>query len=131
METFNDSTNRQTRRLSEDPRFVELARLLADQEQERIQALLEDLEDTQPIQALLEDLENPQVSEDLATVLREAIDTSGKTQYQLAQETGIDKSALSRFVSGERGLTLDTAAKLAAALNLELKPASRRRKRAK
>ena len=71
------------------------------------------------------------MGEDLATVLRDAIDESGKTQYQLAQETGIDKSALSRFVSGERGLTLETAAKLATALNLELKPVRRQRKRAK
>lgn len=115
METFDRATNRKASSLTADPRFLELVNVLRDQLQDRVQALFLDLE-------------NQQVAEDLVSVLREAIDESGKSQYQLAQETGIDKSALSRFVSGERGLTLDTAAKLAAVLGLELKPARRRRR---
>ena len=115
METFDSSENREACRLTSDDRFRELEDLLADQLPDRRQALLEALE-------------NQQVAEGLVNVLRDAIDESGKSQYQLAQETGIDKAALSRFVSGERGLTLDTAAKLAAALGLELKPARRRRR---
>lgn len=43
----------------------------------------------------------------LTDQLRRAVADSGKTLGELARETGIDKSALSRFVNGERGLSME------------------------
>lgn len=62
--------------------------------------------------------------------LKQAIRESGKTRYRLAKETGIAQSALSRLVSGERGLSIDAAEKLARALEMEIiiRPAKRRDK---
>jgi len=39
--------------------------------------------------------------------LRQAIDDSGLTRYRIAQDTGIDESALAKFYNGRRGLSLD------------------------
>ena len=47
----------------------------------------------------------------LSDQIRRAIDQSGLSRYQIAQETGIDESALSKFYTGKRGInskTLDT-----------------------
>jgi transcriptional regulator with XRE-family HTH domain len=44
--------------------------------------------------------------------LQHAIKRSGDTQYAIAQATGISQSVLNRFLNGERGISLDTAAKL-------------------
>ena len=47
--------------------------------------------------------------------IRRLIDSSGMSRYRIAKRTGIDQSALSRFMSGERGLSttaLDTLGKL-------------------
>ena len=52
--------------------------------------------------------------------LRDAIEASGETRYRISKETGIAQSALSRFMSGERGLTSSAVDKLAEYLNLEL-----------
>jgi plasmid maintenance system antidote protein VapI len=52
--------------------------------------------------------------------LRAAIQNSGKTAYAVAKVAGVDPGVVQRFVKGERGLTLDTVDRLAAALNLEL-----------
>jgi plasmid maintenance system antidote protein VapI len=57
----------------------------------------------------------------LADVLREAIRGSGKTAYAVAAESGVGHPVLSRFLSGQRGLNLDTADKLCRALGLELR----------
>ena len=38
--------------------------------------------------------------------IRQAIDDSGLTRYQIAQATGIDESALAKFYNGHRGLSL-------------------------
>lgn len=43
----------------------------------------------------------------LSEVVRDAIESCGKTRYRIAQETGISQSALSRFLSGERGLSIE------------------------
>ena len=43
----------------------------------------------------------------LSNQLRTIIDGSGLSQYRIAKECGIDKSALSRFMSGERGLSTE------------------------
>lgn len=57
--------------------------------------------------------------------LREAIRSSGKSHYRLAKDADVTPAQLDRFVAGERDLTLATAAKVAAALGLALRPARR------
>ena len=52
--------------------------------------------------------------------LRQAMADSGETLYAIAKGSGVDYSALLRFRAGERGLTLDTAAKVAEYLGLKL-----------
>lgn len=61
--------------------------------------------------------------------LREAIERSGETRYRIAQATGISQAALSRFITGERGLALESADKLAEYLGLGLQPVKRQSKR--
>jgi len=65
---------------------------------------------------------------DIERQLRRAVEESPLTQYQLAKASGIDKGILSRFIRGERTITLATAARLAEALDLELRPAKPPRK---
>lgn len=62
--------------------------------------------------------------------LLEAIKDSGLSRYQIAKRVGISESALSRFVTGKRGLDLISADKLAVFFQLELRsvaPQSNRR----
>lgn len=54
--------------------------------------------------------------------LRRAIRDSGESEYAIGRATGVSQSILSRFVNGERGISLETAAKLASYLELELRP---------
>ena len=56
----------------------------------------------------------------MAVLLKEAIQASGLSLNQLGQRAGIDHSRLSRFVRGERDLTLDTVDKLCQVLGLRL-----------
>ena len=53
--------------------------------------------------------------------LRKAITASGESLYMIAKNSGVDYSVLLRFTARERGITLDTAAKLAHYLGLELR----------
>ena len=66
---------------------------------------------------------------DIEDQLRRAIEESPITQYALAKISGIDKGILSRFIRGERTITLATAARLVEALDLELRPARQPNKR--
>jgi plasmid maintenance system antidote protein VapI len=52
--------------------------------------------------------------------IKRAMDASGRTRYALSRETGIAQSVLSRLVSGERGVSIDTAERLADVLGLEI-----------
>jgi plasmid maintenance system antidote protein VapI len=52
--------------------------------------------------------------------LRERIATSPLSPYELAEASGVDRSVLSRFLTGKRSLTLDTVDKLADVLKLRL-----------
>ena len=56
------------------------------------------------------------------TALRDAIRGSGLTHYALGKAAGVAPAQLDRFVSGERSLSLASAAKVAAALGLVLVP---------
>jgi transcriptional regulator with XRE-family HTH domain len=57
---------------------------------------------------------------DLAEQLRQAIRGCGQSLHQLARETGVSPSQLSRFLRKERSLQLTAAAKLCAHLGLYL-----------
>ncbi len=62
--------------------------------------------------------------------LRQAIEESGMTRYVIAQRTGIDNAALSRFVHGERGLSMEAIDALGECLGLTIvKKAGRRGKK--
>jgi len=60
------------------------------------------------------------MSDTLTDQIREAVRQSGLTHYRICQETGIDKASMSKFVSGERGLSLAHLDKLAALLGLRI-----------
>ena len=67
-----------------------------------------------------------------ADLLRAAIESSGKTRYEIAKATGgaVDQGQLSRFMVGGRTLTLDTAESIGRVVGVELtlpKPRSKRR----
>jgi plasmid maintenance system antidote protein VapI len=60
--------------------------------------------------------------------LRRAVDECGMTRYRLCKELNIAESTLSRFMSGERGLTMKCLDRLAELLDLHI-AASRRPKK--
>jgi DNA transposition AAA+ family ATPase len=57
----------------------------------------------------------------LTDQLRQAIDDSGLTRYQIAQQTGIDQSALAKFYNGSRGLSMQGLNALGECLQLSIK----------
>jgi plasmid maintenance system antidote protein VapI len=58
----------------------------------------------------------------MVDVLRKAAKDSGQTTYALAKGSGVDRAAVVRFLNNDRGLNLDSAARLAAYLGWELRP---------
>ena len=66
----------------------------------------------------------------LTREIRSAITDDGRTNYALAMDAGVDESALRRFQSRERSLSLETADKLAVALGLQLVRKARPKARA-
>jgi hypothetical protein len=60
-------------------------------------------------------------STNISDQLRHAILHSGLTHYRIALDAGIATPMLDRFVSGERDLRLESAAKIARVLKLELR----------
>jgi plasmid maintenance system antidote protein VapI len=57
----------------------------------------------------------------LTTTIKKAIENSEQNRETIARETRIDRAVLSRFVRGEKGISLSTADKLADYFGLELK----------
>lgn len=55
-------------------------------------------------------------------ILKEAIRGSGQSLNKLAKESGVGSDRLSRFMRGERDLTLTAAEKVCVALGLRLAP---------
>jgi plasmid maintenance system antidote protein VapI len=66
------------------------------------------------------------IQRDIAEQLRQAILRAGISRYALSKLSGVSQGVISRFVNRNRGLTMETGAKLAAALGLELRPVSRK-----
>lgn len=60
--------------------------------------------------------------------LREAI-AREPSMYGLAAQAGVPRQSISRFVAGGRGLTLESADRIAEALGLRLVQGRRRNKR--
>lgn len=58
---------------------------------------------------------------DFATTLRRAIIASGKTQEQLAAESGVTQSVISRFLASGAGVGVRSFERLARAVGLELR----------
>lgn len=58
------------------------------------------------------------MSNDLAEQLRDAIRASGLSTRDLARRSGVAQPVLSRFLSGQRDLTLRSASKVAAVFGM-------------
>ena len=58
--------------------------------------------------------------------LREAILKSPATRYRIAKETGVGEAALSKFVLGHRGLSLDAIDRIGTYLKLTITSRPRR-----
>ena len=56
----------------------------------------------------------------LSDELRQAIADSGVSRYGIWQQTGIDQGSLSKFMDGERGLSMESIDKLAELLGLHI-----------
>lgn len=52
--------------------------------------------------------------------LRKIIERAGITRYELAKRTGVQQSALSRFMAGSVGLTLESIDRMAPVLRLKI-----------
>jgi DNA-binding phage protein len=52
--------------------------------------------------------------------VRQAIDQCGMTRYAIAKATGLTEGALSRFMSGERDMTLRTLERIAPLIGVRL-----------
>ena len=57
----------------------------------------------------------------LLDAIRSAVESSGKTRYQIAKESGISAGQLSRLINRQRGMTLETLERLATYMGLEIK----------
>lgn len=62
--------------------------------------------------------------------LRHAIERSGLSRYELCKRIDLSQSALSRFMSGEQGISLEVVDRVAAALDLHVVVGRSRRTRA-
>ncbi len=56
----------------------------------------------------------------LADQLRSAIKSSGLSVYRIALDTGVSQPVISRFVNGNRTITVETANALAAYFDMRL-----------
>lgn len=56
----------------------------------------------------------------LSQGLREAIQASGKSVYQIAKAANVSQIVISRFLSGQRDIRMETADRLAEVLNLKI-----------
>jgi transcriptional regulator with XRE-family HTH domain len=58
--------------------------------------------------------------DNLSDQLRKIMDTCGLSRYAISKSCGIDQSALSRFMSGERGLSTENLDTIGQFLGLRL-----------
>ena len=56
----------------------------------------------------------------LLNAIKKAIELSNKSRYRIARDTGIDEGRLSRFMSGQTGLSVEAVETLADYLGIEI-----------
>ncbi len=61
--------------------------------------------------------------------LRTAIEESGQGQREISRGSGVSQAAISRFLKGERSLTLESASKIFDYLGVRLTPEKPKKKR--
>lgn len=66
---------------------------------------------------------------EVTKALQQAIRDSDMSLNEIARRAGIDPGQVCRFVNGQRGMTLATAARVADVLGLELRLTRKRRTR--
>jgi transcriptional regulator with XRE-family HTH domain len=69
---------------------------------------------------------------DLSDLVRRAIEDCGKTRYEIAKATGVSEGGLSRFMSGERDMTLRLLDRIAPVIGVKFvveRPKRRRKGR--
>ncbi len=57
-------------------------------------------------------------SERFSDQVRDAVDASGMSRYRICAEIGADQGAMSKFMAGKTGLSMDTLDRLAELLGL-------------
>ena len=62
----------------------------------------------------------------VSKAVHDAIRASGLSQYRIADDANVARSQLSRFMSGERGLSIECLIRVADALGLEIVVRQRR-----
>jgi len=65
---------------------------------------------------------------DIIEQLRKALRESDESQLAIAKAVEIDQGNLNRFINGERGISLETAARFCSHLKLELAQCARSRR---
>lgn len=65
-------------------------------------------------------MEEMAAAPDIEEQLRAAIRAAPLTPYRIAEQAGVNRSVLTRFLNGERSMTLENAAKVAKVLGLQL-----------
>jgi hypothetical protein len=60
------------------------------------------------------------MSKTLTDQIRDSVQESGLTCYRICAETGINKASMSRFLNGQRGLSLAHLDRLAELLGLRI-----------
>jgi hypothetical protein len=95
-------------------RLDRLADKLRDQAPDRIDRLFDEV--------LMPKRKRP--AEPMADTIRATIRSRGLSAYAVAQLAGINATPIQRFMNGERGISLRTAEKIAAALDMVLVQAS-------
>ncbi len=68
------------------------------------------------------------IKTDWEETFRAAIAETGLPLMEITRQSGVDHSQLSRFMRGERGLSITTAERVAAVVGIELKRIRRRAK---
>ena len=63
--------------------------------------------------------------------MRKLIEECGVTRYRICKDCGLDQSAVSRFMSGERGMNLSDLDKIAAYLDWSIISKSKSTERSK
>ncbi len=72
--------------------------------------------------AALSQVYNPHMSAKqlFSEQLRQAVENSDKSRYQISKQTGIAQSVLSRFINEDAGLSMESIDKLCDCLDLSL-----------